>query len=416
MKNKLHFFGLAVLCLSATISRAQTDQVMAKNYADILVWSVGVTNPKHAVDADHTNYAVMQADIGIANSATLKLGWSQLGSAGDNVSVQFQNDNGALSLDVLQSMTIAVFDSNDQLVGRKQGFDFSDATAVQGTSRYTISIKSRSGALNIAAVRIRISGLLSTQNRIRVYYASEGAPCPPIRGGSVNAQHNVTNANNAVSADPNDYAILTPPLALDDSYLDLAFSTTAPGGHLVGFKLGEGNVVLSAQLLQNITLTVYDTDGGVVASQSGFALSDADVLGGGRFNLTLPTPAGSYQVARGRVRLAGLLNVLTTMNVYDIVAHVPCNTQPVALNNASQGKIDLHVYPNPFHDYATLNFKGVANNSYRITITDKTGAIVEERIITGSTSTRILEKAPVGVYFVKISSGDVTETRKVMKL
>ena len=72
------------------------------------------------------------------------------------------------------------------------------------------------------------------------------------------------------------------PLALDDSYLDLAFSTSEPGGHLVGFKLGEGNVVLSAQLLQNITLTVYDTDGGVVASQSGFALSDADVMGGGR--------------------------------------------------------------------------------------------------------------------------------------
>ena len=74
---------------------------MAKNYADILVWSVGVTNPKNAVDADHTNYAVMQADIGAANSATLRLGWSQLGSAGDNVTVQFQNDNGALSLDVL---------------------------------------------------------------------------------------------------------------------------------------------------------------------------------------------------------------------------------------------------------------------------------------------------------------------------
>ena len=52
MKNKLHYFGLAIFCLSAIVSRAQTDKVMAKNYADILVWSVGVTNPKHAVDAD----------------------------------------------------------------------------------------------------------------------------------------------------------------------------------------------------------------------------------------------------------------------------------------------------------------------------------------------------------------------------
>ena len=47
-------------------------------------------------------------------------------------------------------MTIALFDSNDQLVGRKQGFDFSDATAVQGTSRYTVIVKSRNSALNIA--------------------------------------------------------------------------------------------------------------------------------------------------------------------------------------------------------------------------------------------------------------------------
>ena len=104
------------------------------------------------------------------------------------------------------------------------------------------------------------------------------------------------------------------------------------------------------------------------------------------------------------------------MNVYDIVAHVPCTTEPVALNNAAQSKIDLQVYPNPFHGYATLDLKGTTNGTYRITITDKTGSVVEERAITGTGSIRILEKAPVGVYFVKISSGDMSETRKVMKL
>ena len=416
MKNKLHYFGLAILCLSAIVSRAQTDKVMAKNYADILVRSTNVTNPGNAVDGDLTNYAVMRASIGVSNFSNLKLGWSQLGSGGDIVTLEIQNDNGALSADVLQSMSIVLFDSNDKQIAKKDGFSSGDVTAVQGTDRYKVGIRARNSALNIAAVRIRISGLLSLENRLRIYFASIGAPCGGDHGGSVFAQHNVLNANNAVSADQTDYATLTPPIALDNSYLDLSFTTNSPAGKPVVFQLGEGNVALSADLLGKITLKAYDADGNVIASQSGFSLADADVMGDGRFNLTLPTPSGSYEVDRARITLDGLLNVLTTLRVYDIVTHPDCGAAPVAVNNSVQSNTTLQVYPNPFHDYATLNFKGIANNSYRITITDKTGAVVEERIITGSTSTRILEKAPVGIYFVQINSGDVTETRKVMKL
>jgi len=79
MKKQLQLAGVAILCLFAITSQSQNPQVTAKNYADILVKSFGVTNPENAVDADLTNYAVMRTNIGVLNSSTLKLGWSQVG-------------------------------------------------------------------------------------------------------------------------------------------------------------------------------------------------------------------------------------------------------------------------------------------------------------------------------------------------
>jgi len=420
MKKQLQLAGVAILCLFAITSQSQNPQVTAKNYADILVKSFGVTNPENAVDADLTNYAVMRTNIGVLNSSTLKLGWSQVGSNEETAALEFQNDNGALSLDVLQTMTLALYDSNDKQVGKQEGFDFSDASVVQGTSRYKIRISPKHSALNIASIRIKIAGLASLENRIRIYNAALANGCPGIRGGSIFAQHNVSNANNAISDDQKDFATLNPPLLSGDAYLDLAFTSPPSAGKLVTFQLGEGTVVLNADLLQKITCTVYDTDGNVVASQSGFDLADADVLGGGRFNLDVSTPDGSYQVGRGRVRIAGLLNVLTTLKVYDIVGHIPCNTniaQGIATSNLTvQSLANLQVYPNPFHAYAVLDFKNISNNNYHITITDKAGKVVEQRTFSGAGSVKILEEAEVGVYFIKISSGSMVETRKVIKL
>jgi hypothetical protein len=274
---------------------------------------------------------------------------------------------------------------------------------------------------------------------------------------------------------------LTPPLLLGTAYIDVAFSTPGQAGKMVNFVLGEGNTLLSASLLKNLTITVYNTQGNVVASASNFSLLTAEILSDGRFRIRVKTPKGNYQIGRARITLNGLVNVLTTLKVYRstiqtndrpkqpvISANGPTqicdgssvkliakpkdatlsyqwykNSQTIAGANdvnltASQAgyyfvsvvnqkgcsnvslqvpvtvidcfakttsdQTAIKVSPNPFNAFTTLEIKNaLASNAY-IVITNKSGNVIEQRNISGSGSIRILEKAPQGVYFVKIVS------------
>lgn len=418
MKKILQAVSVAILCFGVTTSYAQvseSSQALVRNYADVLINSSNVNNPQNAVDGDLTNYAVLQTNIGVANTASLKLGWSQLGSAGQVAVVEIQNDGGILSLDVLQTISLFLFDDAGNKIERKAGFDFTDVTVGDDPSRYKIRTTVPDDAANVASIKIMIRGLAAVQNRLRVYYAYLVAPtCPLIRGDILHAQHNVQNAGNAISVSKTDYATLVPQLLDNTSYLDIAFSQPGKAGKNVGFLLGEGTAVLSLSLLQDITVTVYDTDGGVVVSKSDFVLADAEVLGGGRFNLYVKTPKGSYQIGRGRITFTDV--GLATLKVFAITAHQDCTAKEAVASSNSSPLSGVQVYPNPFRSYTTLNMKGVLNTTSHIIISDKTGSIIEERTVAGAATLRLLEKATPGVYFIKIITGDLTETRTVIKL
>jgi hypothetical protein len=419
MKKQLRILCITILCLTTSFLRAQTERTEgAKNFADQLLSSQGVTNPGNAVDGDRTNYALMRTAIGVLNSSTLLLGWSQVGPAGATAVLEFQNDNGGINADVLQSMSLTLYDSDGMEVAQQNGYNISDATLVQATQHYLIRLKAGGGAKDIAAIKIKISGLASVENRIRIFNSWLAVSCgTTINGSSVFAENNVQNSGNAVSVSKKDFATLSPPILNGSSYLDLAFPQPADAGKNVTFKLGEGTSVLSADLLQHITVTVYNTDGGVVVSKSDFVLGDAEVLGNGKFNLTVETPPGNYQVARGRITLTTFVNVLTTLKVYVLVGRLGCSAKSAQVVASETLPLsESQVYPNPFHSYASLNIKGALQSVYRITITDKAGNIAEEHQFTGAGTLRILTNAAPGIYFVKISSGTYSETRKVIKL
>jgi hypothetical protein len=420
MKTKLQAFALAVMCMSATITHSQTlnDD---HNYADQLISSSGVINPQNAVDDDRNNYAVIRAEIGVLNHGALKVGFSQPGEGGQLVVLQIQNDNGLLGADVLQSISVKVFDSDGNAIVDKNGFGVADAQIIQGTSTYKVFINTKNSALDIKSVRIRVSGLATLANRLRVYNVWLIDACPRIHGDAVYAKHNVQDAQNAVSPDKNDFALLTPPLVAGTSYLDISFPQPGYGGKNVAFYLGRGNTIISAQLLKNITLKAYDTNGDVVAERSGFTGADVRVLPGGQFELRLHTPKGKYGIRRGRIKFSGLVNVLTTLKVYKVVVGKACNAGKEEDITASDDDktapaIDLQVSPNPFSSYTTLNIKSVLKNPAYITISDKSGNLIETHQVSGAASLRLLEKAPAGVYFVKIVSGNFVATRKVIKM
>lgn len=418
MKKQLRILCITILCLTTGFLRAQTDRTEGvPNFADVVISSQGVTDPGNAVDGDRTNYAVMRAAIGVFNSSVLWLGWSQVGTADQTAVLEFQNDNGDLNADVLQSMSLSLYDSDGKQVAKKNGFDVSDASAVQGTSHYLLRIRTGGSGKDIASIKIKIAGLASVENRIRIFNSWLTSSCGTINGSSVFAESNVSNANNAVSVSKKDFATLAPPLLNGTAYLDISFPVPAVAGKRVSFKLGEGTVLLSAELLQRITMTVYDMDGNVVIEKSDFQLADAEVLGGGKFNLTVQTPDGDYQVARGRITLSTMVGVLTTLKVYALVGRIDCNAKAAQVASGSTLPLsELKVYPNPFHSYASLSIKGSLQSPYRITITDKAGNVTEVHQLTGAGTLRILTNAAPGIYFVKISSGTYSETTKVIKL
>jgi hypothetical protein len=417
MKLTLHSLALGLLSLCATSVFAQSDAKTLRNYADMLISSSGVINPQHAVDNNRDNYAVLRADIGILNYAVINVGFSHPGEGGQRLEIEVQNDNGLLTADVLQSISVSVFDSKGTNVAQKNGFDLTEAHVIEGTSHYKLEMHIKNSALDISSVKIRASGLLTLENRLRLYNVWLISICPVNRGDVLHASHNVINPNNAISQDGDDYALLAPPLLLGNSYLDIAFSQPGIAGKAVRFNLGEGNALLDASLLNNITLTVYNTNGDVVAKKSGFTLADAEILPNGKFYLSLKTPAGSYQIGHGRITFTSLVNVLTTLKVYGILTYQDCSAgmQDVPANNPVS-LIDLQVAPNPFNSYTTLNIKSKLTNPVYVVISDKAGNLVEQHQISGASSMRLLQNAPSGIYFVKITSGSLVEVRKVIKM
>lgn len=423
MKSKSTLvFALLLANVIAVKSIAQDaiDDKKNHNYADVVNNSIRVSNPGNAVDAgDLSNYALMQAPIGVLNSASLNLGFTNQGSAGQTVTVEFRNDGGILSLDVLGSISLTLFDDAGNQVARKNGFTTADVTAGNEPGTYKVRVLTSNSITNISSLKIKVNGLLALANSIRIYYASINDVCPTFIGDVVTAQHNVQNASNAVSSNRGDNALLQPPLLSGNAYLEIGFSQPVDGGKKVSFYLEQGSTLLTLGLLQNITIKVYDTDGNEVASKSDFVLADAKVLSSGHFILNIQTPKSSYQVGKTRITISGITGLLTTLKVYRAVAQMTCtNLLSQEITAASESaKIELNVYPNPFNSFATLQIKTGANISSVITVTNKEGMIVETHTLNGPVnSLQLLQKAKPGIYFINVISGTVNESRKVIKL
>jgi len=498
MKKVLQSFALPLL-LFATTANAQifADAVISSGPCQNVSAGCpnGVINPGNAVDPDNSNYAIIRTDLGIANVSQLTLGFTQHGLPDMDAVIVIEDDGGVISADVLEALTITLYNSSNGLVGKRQGFALADLELLTNSStRYRLHVNTLDNTTDIASVKIELHGLATVSSSIRVYAAYLISFCPDnyadILHGSLNAQ----NPENVVSTQTSDYALLTPPLLLGTAYIDVAFSTPGQAGKMVNFVLGEGNTLLSAALLKNLTITVYNTQGNVVASSSKFSLLTTEIFNDGRFRIKVKAPKGNYQVGRARITLTGLVNVLTTLKVYRstiqtddrpkqpvIVANGSteiCNGTSVRLiakpkdttldyqwyknsqtitgaqtvnyqasqagyyfvsvtnekgcsnvslqvpvtvinciaNINAQEKMGVKISPNPFNVYTTLEIKNTYNSTANIVVSNKSGNVVEQHKVAGAGTIRILEKAPQGVYFVRIISGTVTETRTVIKL
>ncbi|MBX9850513.1 MAG: choice-of-anchor D domain-containing protein [Cytophagaceae bacterium] len=98
-----------------------------------------------------------------------------------------------------------------------------------------------------------------------------------------------------------------------------------------------------------------------------------------------------------------------------------CNSKKVIMSGAewSQDKISASAYPNPFADKLMVNFTTEQPEKVSVRIYNSVGEVLKEVEVSLSSNSEIqmdLSGLPVGVYFMKIISGDkVNETIKVIK-
>lgn len=336
MKTKV-FTSLIWLCMffAATTANAQyyADEYINSgpcNPATLLC--SGVDNPENAVDHVGGTYATMNTIIGVTNSCFIRVSFSHNIPGGSKIGIYLRAGTILLNADVLEALEVRVFDDNGTLVGKKTKFKTADLQLLSGTSdQYVVSVGTDEGDYNINEVKITLNGLVSVLNNIRLYGVAALSDCPSYEATSVLASGpcnpiipilcpgGVLNAGNAVSANNDDYATLTIPLGIGGSaYIDLAFEPDGNDGDRVSFLIGQNNTLLDADLLGNLSLTVYDQAGNVVKQKDKFNLANLEtsILDPNRSTIGVTTKHGDYSIAHARLELTSLVSVLSDLRVY----------------------------------------------------------------------------------------------------
>lgn len=287
-----------------------------------LVCPGGVNDAQNAVDADRENFALLRADVGLISTAFLELGFSQAGQSSDLVHIDLQLGNDNLNVDVLQSMNISVFDSQGDVVAEKSNFGLTDLGLISGNSsfyRFTMAVDS--SALDIAKVRIEISGLLNVLNDLRVFnvFYTQGA-CPPVLANNVFSSAQVQNPENAVSESFNDFALMSIPMGMaTEGFIDVSFDQAGKAGDYVGFEIEPNNTFLSVGLVNTFGIEVYDASGNMVDSYEDFQVDDLVLVANTSDRYTIgfyTSQESSYTISRIRFVISPLLATFSDLRIY----------------------------------------------------------------------------------------------------
>lgn len=315
MKVKLHVLYISILVMLTSVSNAQI-------YADSLISSFGVSDADNAVSKNDSDYASINTPVGVSNSSFLTVGFSQHGVTGMTCGFTLQQDNGLLSADVLNSMTIYLYNSKNQQIAAKSGFSFSDVDVLDDSgSVYTfrLYVPVSRNVYDIGYAKIKLGGLVSVNNKLRIYNSLLRFDCPNFDADSLVSSLNVRNPANAVSASKNDYALLTPPLLAGTSNLSVYFPDVENKTSSVVFAFGKGNTAITTNLLTNLNLFVYDSTKNILAADSGFTSADVDLFDSNNFALTVHVPANyANRIAGASIQFSGVANVNTTLRVYSV--------------------------------------------------------------------------------------------------
>lgn len=118
----------------------------------------------------------------------------------------------------------------------------------------------------------------------------------------------VIDPQNAVDNNRDNYAILRADIGiLNFAVITVGFSTPGDAGESVFLEIQNDNGILTADVLQSIDVSVYNSQGDEIVEKDGFDLTEAHVIKGtSRYKLGLKTKDNDFDIARVNIRVSGL--------------------------------------------------------------------------------------------------------------
>ncbi len=196
---------------------------------------------------------------------------------------------------------------------------------------------------------------------------------------------------------------------------------TNPGGYYAGIKLltstappnfyaidnvtgGGGGVDISAGYPTNIKYQTLSTQRLAAGSVSVTGNDVINVMGAGPYNVA---PGQSIVVAFALIAGDDLIDLQSGA----VAAQIKYNGLATGINGNNQIVGSVSVYPNPATDKINVNVKNTYDND--VMVYDINGKLIYQNKITASTIINT-EKWSRGVYFVKVSNPELTNTTKIV--
>lgn len=401
--SKFAFALMAGLCLVVSqysYATVYADALTAAGPCSpvvLLFCPSGVDNPQNAVDANPSNYALMTTAVGLGSSAYLEVSFPVAAPAGSVISFVIQPENNVLNLNLLQTYTVELFDSNGTLVGSYNNFNLANVDLLSGNGqRYLLNTYTTVGSYHIKRARLTTGGLLQLLNTTRVFSAFYNVSCPPIYANSLISQS--TNLPLCLTGCVNDAANVTDPdyttnfatfntvISLSNMYITVGFPVAADSNDFIGFTLENAPTLLTLNLLANLSADFMDNSNNILFSITDFSLANVFLIDPGlqTYGLGMKVPSNvTTPVTRARIQFSGV-SVLYSIKIFNafhyklrppmavIAASSPvvCHNSPVTLTSAAPGSVAWQWQPGgSTADHITVSQPG----TYVLTITDADG-------------------------------------------
>jgi gliding motility-associated-like protein len=326
-KSLLLLLGL-VLCF-CTKSYAQYEV-----YANQLISNTSdFNNPGRAVDANQANYARIATTLGVLTTSELRVRFPENGAAGDVVNVTVQGSGGLLSVDVLNNITIKLYDSAGSApVATASGSTLVGLTLLTpGTYLYNLRfITNKSGSYKFREAKLELSNVLSVSlTEFRVYGFYFQRPCPPVYANTIAGSgftpilSSVDNLSRIVDSNPDNFGTLTTSISLlgllGNAYVDVSFPKYGRPGDYVGFTVAKTTGLLDLDVLGGLTVITYDESGTARETKTGSSLLDLKLLAGttNRYSVGFVTAKGSYKISKIRLLKSAVVGLFSSINVYN---------------------------------------------------------------------------------------------------